>query len=210
MADIITYETLYELLRKEKYNQNLQELDKDFFKNIITYLEEKERLISQSPKDSAFSREITTTKKQVENAKKLIKELYERRENKIIQFALLSSRSASKESLPLLQVENGFYADVQKVLDKYRKEILENVLSNQQPIIKEVEIVEPPKTIKTEKREPPINKLVRFVQPTPQFVSTDLNVYGPYEREDISLVPQKIANILIKKKRVEEMKIEKK
>jgi len=204
MVDVITYETLYELLRKEKYNQNVQELDEDFFKNIINYLEEKERIITQSPKDSAFSREITNTKKQLENAKKLIRELYERRENKIIQHALLASRSGSREEIPLLPEENRLFTDVYSVFDKYRKEILDSMLSNQQPIIKET-----PKTIKTEEK-PSQNKLVRFIHPTPQFVTPDLKIYGPFEKEDMGYVPDNVANTLIKKKRAEEVKSEKK
>ena len=39
MADnIITYETLYDILRKEKYNQELQKLDNDFFERVLKYL----------------------------------------------------------------------------------------------------------------------------------------------------------------------------
>lgn len=201
MTDVITYETLYELLRKEKYNQNIQEMDKDFFANTIKYLEEKERLITESPKDSAFSREISNTRKQVENAKKLIKELYERRENKIIQFALLASRSGTKEECQLLPEEHKFYNNVFNVLDKYRKEILDNVLNVQHPVIKEAE---PPKTIKTEEKASP-NKLIRFIQPTPQFVTPDLQVFGPFEKEDMCHLPEKVASTLIQKNRAEEI-----
>lgn len=204
MTDVITYETLYELVRKEKYNQTIQEINKDFFKNVIKYLEEKERLITQSPKDSTFSKEIINTRKQVENAKRLIKELYERRESKIIQFALLASRSSTKENVPLLPEEQKLYTDVSNVFDKYRREILEQMLNNQPPSIKEPE---PPKTIKTEEKQPE-NKLVRFTHPTPQFMTPDLSVVGPFEKEDISFIPEKIANTLIKKKRAEEIKSE--
>ena len=70
--DIITYETLYEILRREKYNQELQTLDKEFFKNTTTYLNEKESILeSQKQKSSIFSAtEINKTKKQIENIKK--------------------------------------------------------------------------------------------------------------------------------------------
>lgn len=204
MADIITYETLYELLRKEKYNQGLQELDKDFFKNVINYLKEKEQLITQSPQDSAFSKEIAAAKKQVENAKRIIKELYERRESKILQLALLSSRSGTNQQPSILPEEQKFLSEILSIFNRFRSDILENILTIKQPIIKE-----PPKTIKTEKKESP-NKLVRFMHPTPKFMDPDLKVYGPYEREDMGFLPQKIAATLIKKKRAEEIKIEKK
>ena len=66
---------------------------------------------------------------------------------------------------------------------------------------------ESPKTIKTEEK-PTTNKLVRFVHPTPQFMTPDLQVQGPFEKEDISYIPEKVANTLIKKKRAEEIKSE--
>lgn len=203
MTDTITYETLYEVVRKEKYNPTIQELDKEFFKSVMTYLEEKERLITQSPADSAFSKEISTTKKQLENAKRLIKELYERRESKIIQLALLSSRSGKADNPPLLDEEQKLFSDTITILSKYRKEIMESVLNKQQPVIKET-----PKTIKTEKKESH-SKLVRFIHPTPQFVTPDLQIYGPFEKEDLSLLPAKVASTLMKKKRAEEIKDEK-
>ena len=61
---IITYETLYELLRKEKYRTELQKLDPEFFKHVVTYLNEKEAIIaSQSQKQNIFaSSELDKTK----------------------------------------------------------------------------------------------------------------------------------------------------
>jgi len=37
----ITYETLYELLRREKSNDELQKLDESFFRDVIEYLAER-------------------------------------------------------------------------------------------------------------------------------------------------------------------------
>lgn len=204
MAEVITYETLYELARKEKYSPELQGIDSGFFKRVVAYLEEKEQFVSQSPSDSMFSKEISTAKKQLENARKLLKELYERRESKIVQFALLSSRTKKKDILPLLPEEQQLFEEVHAVLKKYRQEVLESML-NLYPIMKG----ELPKAIKTEKKESG-NKLIRFLHPTPKFVATDMKVYGPFEREDISFIPHKVARALIKKKRAEEMKSEKK
>jgi len=38
---IITFETIYEILRIEKSRNELQKLDNDFFKRVIHYIEEK-------------------------------------------------------------------------------------------------------------------------------------------------------------------------
>ena len=46
---MITYENLYDILRKEKHNTELQEIDENFYNKILKYIEEKkEILVSQS------------------------------------------------------------------------------------------------------------------------------------------------------------------
>src|SRR3989338_8127493 len=95
---IITYEKLYEVLRLEKYKKDLQKLEHDFFTKVIKYLDEKKSILqSQENRDSVFaSQSIAKTKRQVENAKMILKELYERMEGKIIQMALFNSRTGER------------------------------------------------------------------------------------------------------------------
>lgn len=206
MSEIITYETLYEILRKEKSFSELQNLDKNFFQNVVNYIKEKSDILeSQRKKTSIFaSVEIIKTQKQLENIKKILKELYERRENKIVQIALFSSRtSQKKESLSLLEEENKFYQKLENIFSNYRKDILLKLLSKKLPKIEE------PKDIKIENKERNKTKLVRFLHSLPKFVGENLNIYGPFEAEDISNLPYRIAKVLIKKRRAQEIKIKK-
>ena len=199
---IITYETLYEILRKEKYEKELQSLDRNFFQNVVKYLEEKQNILnSQKDKKGIFSSEIEKTKKQLSNIKKILKELYDRRENKIIQLALFSSRIKGKEDISaMLPEEKKLYKNLVETLNLFRRDILFNILSPKLPKLK-------PKDIKIEKKEPKSTKLVRVLHSIPKFVGDDLNVYGPFEREDISNLPKKVAEVLIKKNRAKEIKI---
>ena len=43
----ITYETLFELFRREKERSELQKLDDSFFNNVLRYLKDKQAIISQ-------------------------------------------------------------------------------------------------------------------------------------------------------------------
>ncbi len=216
MPDIIVYDTIYEVLRKEKYNPEIQKLDKDFFKNIVKYLEEKQKiLLSQQVKESIFSGEAEKTKIQLENFKKILKELYEKRENKIIQLAILSSRIKEKPptAQSLLPEEQKFLKSLSSILNSYRKNILSTLLNAQLPSITEekIEADEEPKSIKTDTKETEQAekvKILRFTTPVPKFIGDDLNIYGPFTNEDISSVPEKTASLLIKKNRAEEIKIE--
>jgi len=193
----ITYETLYELLRTEKYKKELQTLSNTFLQDVIEYLQEKENIIqSQEQQDSLFSSEINKTKRQLENTKRILKELYERRERKIIDLALLSSRSKEPQEISsMLPQEHEHFQNILTNLDIARNNILFSILSKKLPSIK-------PKTIKTENKQ---NKTIRFVKPVPKFLDTELNILGPFEKEDIASLPSKIANLLITKQRAEEI-----
>ena len=193
----ITYETLYELLRTEKYKKELQTLSNTFLQDVIEYLQEKENIIqSQEKQDSLFASEINKTKRQLENTKRILKELYERRERKIIDLALLSSRSKEPQEISsMLPQEHEHFQNILTNLDIARNNILFSILSKKLPSIK-------PKTIKTENKQ---NKTIRFVKSVPKFLDTELNIHGPFEKEDIASLPSKIANLLITKQRAEEI-----
>lgn len=201
MVDIsITYESLYDILRKEKYKPELQKISTNFFKHTIEYINTKKSILDNQ-KGSIFSAELQKTQTQLNNIKRILKEIYERRENKIIQLALFSSRmNDPQDTSNMLPEEKILYALLIENLDKYRKGILFKIIEGALPLIEE----EKPKTIKMDKREE--TKLVRFLHAIPKFIGDDLNIYGPFEAEDISNLPEKMADVLIDKKRAEELR----
>ncbi len=207
MTDIITYETLYELLRKEKTSQELQQLDKNFFEKLLNYLQEKQKLLeSHERKGAIVTINTREAQKEFETIKRMFRELYERRENKIIMLATFSSRSKMQEKPSLmLDEEKKMFSQLVKLLDSFRDGIVENIVS-----LKPISLEEPPKSIKTDHEEEALEtmKFVRFIQPVPKFIDKDLNVYGPFEQEDVANIPRKIADILIGNKRAEEVKNE--
>ena len=115
MPEVITYEMLYEILREEKTKKEMAKLSPDFFVNVISYIEEKKATLeSQQKKASVFTlTETIKTKKQLENIHRILKELYERRESKIIQLALFQSRSNEiTDTSMLLDIEKLFFNDI--------------------------------------------------------------------------------------------------
>src|SRR3989339_726914 len=124
----ITYETLYDLLKKERDIADLQKLDPNFFAHFVEYLDEKKRMLDKE--DSLFSDdEKKKTEKQIDNAKRLIKEIYERREKKILNIALMKSRTKSNviDMSSLLENEKKLLNDVEGVLNSFRKEVINNI-----------------------------------------------------------------------------------
>ena len=201
MADtIITYEAIYEKLRKEKYEPELQKLPESFFKEVIDYLKEKQAIgETQKSQQNMFPAEAAKTEKQIENVKKILKELYERRESKIIQLALYSSRTKTPiDTSSLLSEELSMYKELVSNFNNYRSSILQSLLELNIPRINQ------PKDIKMQSQEK--TKLVCFLNPVPKFMGEDLNVYGPFVEQDVAALPPRVASVLIKKKRAQEIK----
>ena len=195
MGDVvITYEILYEILRKEKYRAELQKVDENFYASVIKYLQEKLAILeSQAKKNSVFaSTELEKTQTQLRNVIKILKELYEKRETKIIQFALFSSRSQNlQDTSTMLPEEDALYCGLKDMFDTYRKGIINNILENKMPEIKLVE----QKDLKTEEKTD--SKLVLVLNDVPEFVGPDLNVYGPYKVGETQELPLMVAGMLI-------------
>jgi DNA replication initiation complex subunit (GINS family) len=125
---VITYETLFELLRIEKNREDLQKLDESFFEDVQTYLNEKrisfESKESQSVLFAADEKE--KTRLELENIKKILKDLYDRREKKIVNTALSKARSGVMlaNTANMLPTERMLFDALTMTLTEFRKNIL--------------------------------------------------------------------------------------
>lgn len=206
----ITYETLFELLRREKNREELQQLDESFFKDVVDYLKAKKELLEQQKtKQDLFAvEERKKAEQQEENIRKILREFYERREKKIINMAMDRSRTSSSvvDTSVLLKEERAMYDYLVDLLDRFRRGVLFNLLEAAPPKIeaaKEVEAAPGEKKEEVEEKEK--TKTIKFVNAVPRFVGEDLEEYGPYDGNDVADLPLKIAEVLIDKGRAEEM-----
>jgi len=136
-AGVITYETLYDLFRREKNKEEIQELSLAIYQDMLVYLREKQAYYdSCMAKSDIFSlSEREKTLQQLQNAKRIIKDLYERREKKIIELALNKSRTNSDliNTQYLLAEEKAFYEMLVHALNASREGVLIKLLALQQP-----------------------------------------------------------------------------
>src|SRR3989338_7510311 len=111
----ITYEMLYDMLRNEKAKFELQNIPVDIFS----------------------STERSKQEMQLHNAKKLLRELYERREKKIMDMALNKSKtnSAIVDREALLPEERGFFEALVILFNRYRDGVLNNIFQLKHPLI---------------------------------------------------------------------------
>ncbi|PIN81515.1 hypothetical protein COV11_01960 [Candidatus Woesearchaeota archaeon CG10_big_fil_rev_8_21_14_0_10_30_7] len=189
---VLTFENLYEVLRKEKNNEDLQKIDDEFFTYVKEYLNEKQNdLKSVNLKSDIFShKEKENLTLQINNTKKVLKELYDRREQKILSLAINKSKTNSTliDTSSLILKETQLFEKLSETLLKFRDEFLNEQVTE---IIQE--ITEEPIKINTI----PGYAKVRFLENVDTFIGRELEEYGPYREEEIAEIPEDLAEILI-------------
>lgn len=213
MSEIkITLETLYDVLRNEKKREDLQKLDATFFVDVVSYLREKKTLLdSKQDSDELFAAgERDKLDYELRSIKRILREIYEKREKKIIDIALNKSKTGSDiiDTSAMLREEKEFYQQLLAHLDTYRLGVLRNVLKAELPFITPKD--EPALPVKKEEPDPekeeqePLTK-IKFTHPVPSFVWKDMKVYGPFETGDeIDIFPE-VAELIVRKGRAEKV-----
>jgi len=180
---MITYKEIYDILRKEKYNEFLQKLPKNFLEGVATYLNEKKEILSreQGNSEGLFSDTLRMTRKQLDNALSIIKEIIAIRERKVLNLAFTAAETgvSKKDTENLLKHEKELFELVVRKLEQNQKEVNQKLSGKQ----------EEKKDLK--------NLLIRFKENVPAFLDADGNELGPFKAEDIANLPQEISKILI-------------
>jgi len=180
---MITYNELYEALRKERYSEQLQPIPKIFIKDVAAYLKDKKEIAEK--KDDEFSDTILKTKKQFENSLAIFKELMLRRKKKILELAFVATETgiSKRDFENMLQIEKDVFDSIMKAIEKGDKKISEML-----------------KGTDNEKKK---NKMIIFIEDTEEFLDLDGNSLGPFKKGDIINIQEEIANILIVDKKAE-------
>ncbi|MBI2630293.1 DNA replication complex GINS family protein [Candidatus Pacearchaeota archaeon] len=174
---MITYGDIYEALRKEKYSEPLQLLDKKFILDVAEYFVEKKEISNK--KDDMFSDEVIKTKKQLENAVLIFKELMMRRTKKILSLAFI----ARETGISKRDFEN---------MTSFEKETFEKIVKSLEENDKKMN-----ETLNGKREEKSGMILVSFKENVEEFMNMDGGQIGPFERGEISNLPENIAKILI-------------
>lgn len=172
MTEIITYDVIRNVHRMEKNQITLQKLPENFFFLARKWLEQKQELAKKE----------TVALLEIENAKKLIDDLINRRERKIVISALHTVRGGlPPENLTL--EEEKFFDEIVEIFKKFKKDMQEQVIGK-----------------KTEKVKYVVKKkTLKIKTDLPKFVGSDLKEYGPYKTGETVEVPEDLAEVLIKR-----------
>ena len=184
---MITYNDLYEVLRKERYSEQLQPLGKEFIQELASYLKDK-RSISEKSEDM-FSDAISKTKKQFENAVSMFRELILRRKKKLLNLSFVAAETGISKR------------DYENMLS-FEKEIFDKIMSSIEEGDKKLAV------LMNGKEEEKKNKMVSFLQDINEFLGVNGETLGPFKKGEIANLPLDIANILVSDSKAEPMQEE--
>ncbi len=180
---MITYNDIYEVVRKERYSEQLQSLPKNFIFEVAEYLKEKKEIASKESED--FSDVVMKTKKQLENAKILFKELILRRRRKILNLVLIASETGISKQ------------DYENMLD-FEKELFDELVKKIELCDKNLNLA-----LNGEKKEEE-NQLVVFKEDIKEIINFNGEKMS-FEKGQIANIPREIAKILIDEGKAEKI-----
>ena len=180
---MITYQEIYDILRKEKYNEALQELPKVFLKELAGYIADKKKLLVREQDSTLFSDTLRMTRKQLDNALSVIKELLAIRERKVLNLAFAAAQTgvSKRDTENLLDYELELFDASFKKLEENQKSIKKQL---------EGEIIE-------EGEKDLKNLFIKFKQDVPAFLSSNGQELGPFKAGEIANLSKEIAEILL-------------
>ena len=177
--ETITFELIRKIQREEERSPKLSKLPENFYQNVKNYLQQKRKILEKM-EDRKVSIEI-------KNIERLVEDIFNRRERKIVTQAINSVRvNLTVENLT--EEEKEFFDKVKKIIKERREEILKELM---------------------EKEEKEKISMVVFKEAVPEFLGADLKTYGPFEKGDIAKLPEENRKILVSRGIVEEFKVEK-
>ena len=203
-----TYEHLFDILRRERSREEIQELDEGFYAQANSFLEDQAAALKEADPLSASSDQI---RNQLQNSKKLLRELYDRREKKLLMLALNKARTGSNiiDTSNVLPAEKPLLEDLLTTLKKYRGSITSVAQAPKQPTPtkKSLPQKQPVKKTTPKPTQPkqPGEVTIKVTASVPKFMGSNSKTYGPYDPGKQVSLPERIANILIKKGRAEQV-----
>jgi len=204
----ITYKTLRKIQQAEKSSPQITLISKQFYKDVSSFLHELEdRLVHEKkPQKQMLLAEET------QNIEKIIRNIYEQREKKIMLAAIAKARGGNPSIKLLVPDEKKLFDEIYQQIVLFRKNILSPEVQEQETRVS----AEPVNEKQTDERTSPMkpvndpkvtatnnqknsHPIIRILEDIPSFIGTDNNTYTLHEHDIVSL-PDDMAQMLLTKK----------
>jgi len=174
------YNKLLTIWKKEKTNDELQDLESDYYQQLVSFLTK----IKGNKKDfNKESLEHTLSKKKFHKIEKLVLDTIEIRFQKMVKAISSGNQVPSKV---LTKEEKTIYEELMKgfqFFKNFRNQILRCEIDK--------------KSGSNESPAEDAKVLVRFVEDVPSLMGVDMKTYGPFKKEDIAILLTDNAKVLI-------------
>lgn len=190
----LSYDEIRRIYRLEKNKADLAELDEDFYNSLNEFIKQEKKKYLESLSNLSGEKAEDFT-----NLKRLVEEIYDLREKKILNRALLASRTNESSVDAMASQEKKLFQSLADLLSRQRM-LLSELFENH--VEKKIE------ADKTGLSELDLNTLsIRILKDIPSFVSSDLKEYGPFNEGQTASLPYKIARLFIERKLAEQSKV---
>jgi DNA replication initiation complex subunit (GINS family) len=183
---MLSYNDLFEYLRKEKYGEQLQKLPNDFISDFSEFMSEMRKTFSSS--DDLFSEDSLRAKKQHENSMAIFKELMLKRKKKILNLVFIAAETGimKKDFEDMIYFEKDLFEKLVEKVSSADKELTKLMTGNG-------------KKIKSSEKvsEKVSEKKIKILEGVEEFVGLDGKAVGPFEKEAIAELDSQVAEILI-------------
>lgn len=178
---MLDYDALRKIYRLEKNSSRLAEVEDDFFDSLKSFFENEKTAYLNSLNELSSSRANGFS-----NLKKIISEIFSVREKKLLNKALVASRTGSLETEKIASEETETLKQMLLVLNRHQA-ILDRVF-NARPKKPSLNASKVGKTS------------LKMLQKVPAFMGADMHEYGPFEKGKTVSIPEKIASLLVSRK----------
>lgn len=191
-SEEVSYKTLRKIQQVEKDSPLLTKVDSSFYHDISDYIKNLENRLKKE--DS--SQKKTLLEDEIKNTKKIVTNIYELREKKVVTAAISKARGGNPDLKSLVPEEQKLFDSLLALMTHSRQELLNN-----KPIKKEKVETKPdkPEQKEPEKDTQENNKPVLMItEDIPEFVGTDTKNYHLRKGDVISL-PSDMEEMLSKR-----------
>lgn len=182
----MNFEHIRDIQRKEKNSRRIAEVDPSFYNDLATYV--KKCTETCKANGNGF--------RELENSMKLARDVFEKREQKLVMKALRSVRTKEYNEEHMTEEEKVLYKSLVEAIRGNRK-FFDKVL------LGDYAFKAPTDTLIKENGNNVV--LARVRKEIPVFVGSDTKEYGPYKAGDVVKLPRAEAELLSKQNLVEVM-----
>ena len=196
MEEEINYKTLRKIQETEKNSPILTKIYPNFYEDLSKYVTNLEKRIEKE--DSPQKKLLL--KEEIENTKKIVLHIYEKREKKIILSVISKVRGGTPDIKNMIENEKKLFDSTLTVMTDSRKKLFNHKSENNNL---ENEIKKP--VINSNKKESNNNPIIRITKDIPEFVGTDTKKYN-LRKNDIVSLPEDMNKMLTKRGAGKEVK----